>query len=60
MFVLRVDEGDHDVAGTFGDLQPLVVVREAAGVHQQPAAARVAHRTVVSDEATSTPLVVRI
>lgn len=56
----RVYEGNHDVSRAFGDKQALVVVREAAGVHQQPTRLGVTHRTVVANETTPTALEVHI
>jgi hypothetical protein len=53
---LRVDEGNHDVSGALGDAQPLVVVGEAARVHQHPALAGILNCAVVADEATATTL----
>ena len=45
--VLRVDEGDHDVPGALGRLQPLVVVRQPPRVHQHPALPRPRHGAVI-------------
>lgn len=54
----RVNEGDHNVAGALGDFESLVEVREAAGVHQQPALLGVAHRAVVPEEVATAAFVV--
>ena len=43
----RVNERDHDVSGPAEGLQALVVVGQAAGVHQHPALLRVGDGTVV-------------
>lgn len=55
-----VHEGDHDVAGAVGDLEALVVVGQAARVHQQPAGAGVAHGAVVADEVAAAAGVVHL
>lgn len=47
-FFLRIHEGDHDVARAFGDLEALVEVRQATGMHEHPPTLRVSHRAVVS------------
>lgn len=53
---LRVDEGNHDVSGALGDAQTLVVMGEAARVHQHPTLARILHGAVVADKPTATTL----
>ncbi|KPJ09312.1 hypothetical protein RR48_15453 [Papilio machaon] len=55
-----VHEGDHDVARAAGDGQTLVVVCEAAGVHEQPAQSGVAHRAVVAQEMAAPARVVYV
>jgi hypothetical protein len=53
---LRVDEGDHDVAGATGHGQSLVVVRQPARVHEHPALLGVRYGAVVPDETAAAAL----
>lgn len=53
---LGVDEGHHDVSGSSGGGQALVVVRQAAGVHEGPALPGGLHLTVVAQEPAAPPL----
>lgn len=51
-----VDEGHHDVAGALGGGQALVVVGEAAGMHEGPALPGRLHLTVVAQEPAASTL----
>ncbi len=53
---LRVDEGHHDVSSPSGGGQTLVVVRQAAGVHEGPALPGRLHVTVVPQEPAASAL----
>ncbi|KPI96068.1 hypothetical protein RR46_06802 [Papilio xuthus] len=55
-----IHEGDHDVPRAAVDGQALVVVGEAAGVHQEPAEPSVAHRAVVAQEVAAATGVVLV
>lgn len=48
LMTLGVHEGHHDVSGPFGGGQTLVVVRQAAGMHEGPTFPGRLHLTVVT------------
>ena len=54
--VSGVYEGHHDVSGPSGGGQTLVVVRQAAGVHEGPALPGRLHLTVVPQEPAASAL----
>lgn len=55
-----VHERDHDVAGALGDWQALVVVGQAARVHQSPAPFQVNHTAVVPQEVAATTFIIYV
>lgn len=52
-----VNEGDHDVASSFRDPEPLVPVGEPAGVHEGPPNPGPSNTAVVPQEPAATALV---
>ena len=55
-FFLGVDKGDHDVSRPPGGVEPLVIVSQSAGVHEDPAHPGVHHLAVVTEEPTPAAL----
>ena len=53
---LRIYEGHHDVSGSLGNIESLVVVCESSGVHEHPAFPRGRDAAVVADESAAAAL----
>ena len=53
---LGVDKGNHDVSRSPGGVEPLVIVSQSAGVHEDPAHPGVHHLAVVTEKSAAATL----
>ena len=57
---LRVNKGNHDISGSFGNSESFVIMSQASRMHKHPALLCILQGTVVADEPAAAALVVDV